>query len=41
LQRWDQARKVYAQLKELVPALGATLDGSIRRCEEHRLSAKD
>jgi len=41
LQQWDQAKKVYEQLKDLVPALGATLDSSIRRCEEHRLSAKD
>jgi TolA-binding protein len=36
LQQWDQAKKVYEQLKNLVPALSTTLDTSIRRCEEHR-----
>jgi outer membrane protein assembly factor BamD (BamD/ComL family) len=41
LQRWDQARKVYEQLKALVPALGATLDTSIRRCDEHRPGGRD
>ena len=41
LRQWDQAKKVYEQLKGMVPALGATLDSSIRRCEEQRATGKD
>jgi tetratricopeptide (TPR) repeat protein len=36
LQQWDQARKVYLQLKDMVPALSPKLDINIRRCEERR-----
>ena len=41
LQQWDQAKKVYEQLKGLVPALGPRLDASIRRCEEQRTRGRD
>jgi len=41
LQQWEQAKQLYQQLKELVPALGPTLDANIRRCQERRLSAKE
>jgi len=39
LQQWDQAKNVYTQLKDLVPALAPRLDNNIRRCEEHRAGA--
>ncbi len=39
LQQWDQAKNVYIQLKDLVPALSPRLDNNIRRCEERRSGA--
>jgi TolA-binding protein len=41
LQQWDQAKKVYEELKGRVPALGPRLDTSIRRCQEQRTGGRE
>jgi tetratricopeptide (TPR) repeat protein len=41
LQLWSQAKKLYEELKTMIPVLGATLDASIQRCREHRITAID